>query len=195
MEVVTGADGVTRCAWGASTPDYLPYHDEEWGYPEGGDVKLFEKLCLESFQSGLSWITVLRKRDAFRRAFHDFQPKHVAAMTSDDVERLLTDAAIIRHRGKIESAINNAQCTLELQKTQTLANFVWAYEPANPSPLAASTPESEELARALKAHGFTWLGPTTVYAFMQAMGLVNDHLEACDARKAAARARAQFKRP
>ena len=195
MEVETGPDGVARCSWGASTPDYLPYHDQEWGFPVADDSTLFEKLCLESFQSGLAWITILRKRPAFRSAFHDFDPVKVAAMGPADVERLLQDAGIVRHRGKIESAINNAQQTLALQESQSLASFVWAFEPPGSSPLAAQTPESEALAKALKQHGFTWLGPTTVYAFMQAMGLVNDHLEGCNFRQKCSEARATFTAP
>lgn len=195
MNVIPGPDGVLRCSWGVSTADYVPYHDLEWGYPVGDDRTLFEKLCLESFQSGLAWLTILRKRDAFRSAFHNFEPDQVAAMTPADVERLLGDAGIVRHRRKIESAINNAKCTLALQESQSLAGFVWAFEPPNSSPLAAQTPESEALAEALKGQGFTWLGPTTVYAFMQAMGLVNDHLKGCAFREKAAAGRADFRRP
>ncbi len=195
MEVITGPGGLSRCAWGVSAPEYAHYHDAEWGYPVGDDRALFEKLCLESFQSGLAWITVLRKRAAFRRAFHDFEPARVAAMGPDDVEHLLGDAGIIRHRGKIESAINNARQTLRLQGSQSLASFVWAYEPAEPAPLASRSPESEALSRALKERGFSWLGPTTVYAFMQAMGLVNDHLPECHFRRECAEARATFSAP
>ena len=195
MDVVTGPDGVPRCAWGASNEDYLPYHDEEWGYPVVDDRALFEKLCLESFQSGLAWITILRKREAFRKAFHDFDPESVAAMTSEEVERLLQNADIVRHRGKIESAINNARRTLAIQKSQSLASFVWAYEPPGPSPLTAQTPQSVALSKALKQEGFTWLGPTTVYAFMQAMGLVNDHIKGCAFEKKATAARLSFQRP
>jgi DNA-3-methyladenine glycosylase I len=195
MEVTNGADGLLRCSWAGSAPEYLSYHDDEWGWPEADDRKLFEKLCLESFQSGLSWITVLRKREAFRRAFHGFDPAEVAAMGPDDVEHLLADNSIIRHRGKIESAINNAAQTLELQKAQSLARFVWAYEPKTSDPEAAQSVESLALSRALKEHGFTWLGPTTVYAFMQAMGLVNDHLEGCHMRGPIEKARASFLRP
>ncbi len=195
MEVVTGPDDVPRCAWGMSTEDYLPYHDDEWGYPVGDDRTLYEKLCLESFQSGLAWITVLRKREAFRRAFHNFEPDAVAAMTSDDVERLLGDASIIRHRGKIESAINNARQTVALQESQSLASFVWAYEPPAPQLLASQSPESVALSKALKKKGFTWLGPTTVHAFMQAMGLINDHVDGCAFKVKADAARASFQRP
>ena len=141
---------------GMSTEDFLPYHDGEWGYPVTDDRTLYEKLCLESFQSGLAWITVLRKRDAFRRAFHNFEPEAVVAMTSDDVERLLGDASIIRHRAKIESAINNARQTVAMQESQSLASFVWAYEPPAPQPLASQSPESVALSKVLKETG---LGP------------------------------------
>ena len=195
MNVAIGPDGVPRCAWGVSTPDYVPYHDDEWGYPVADDQRLFEKLCLESFQSGLSWITVLRKRDAFRRAFQEFDPAAVAAMGPGDVERLLGDASIIRHRGKIQAAITNAKSTLALQRSQSLASFVWAHEPDVSSPLAATTPESVALAKALNDKGFVWLGPTTVYAFMQAMGLVNDHMDGCAFRDRALETRATFRKP
>lgn len=195
MQVETGPDGLPRCEWGNSAPEYLPYHDQEWGWPVTDDQRLFEKLCLESFQSGLAWITVLRKREAFRLAFHQFEPAAVAAMTSDDVERLLRDESIIRHRGKIESAINNAHQVIALQETQSLASLVWAYEPIEPSPVAATTPESVALSKDLKQRGFTWLGPTTVYAFMQAMGLVNDHLEGCHIEAAVEAVRDSFDRP
>lgn len=195
MQLATGGDGLTRCGWAGSAPEYLAYHDEEWGRPVADDRKLFEKLCLESFQSGLAWITVLRKRLAFRTAFHQFDLKKVAAMDQADVERLLTDSSIIRHRGKIESAINNARRTLDLQQSQSLASLVWSYEPASPSPHAAVTRESTALAKTLKDHGFTWLGPTTVYAFMQAMGLVNDHLTDCYVKDSIDTAREAFLRP
>lgn len=183
MKVEPGPDGVLRCSWGNSAPEYVPYHDEEWGWPITDDQRLYEKLCLESFQSGLAWITVLRKREAFRRAFHNFDPAAVAAMGPEDVERLLRDESIIRHRGKIESAINNAHQVLALQNTQSLASLLWAYEPAAPSPMSATTPESVALSKDLKQRGFTWLGPTTIYAAMQAMGVVNDHLEGCHIRE------------
>ena len=195
MDVVQGPDGVARCAWGASTEDFLPYHDGEWGYPVADDRTLYEKLCLESFQSGLSWLTVLRKRDAFRRAFHNFEPVDVAAMTPDDVERLMMDSSIIRNRAKIESAINNAHQTITLQRRQSLASFVWAYEPPSPQLLTSQSPESVALSKALKKSGFTWLGPTTVHAFMQAMGLINDHVEGCALKEKVDSARAVFERP
>ncbi len=195
MQVTTGADGLARCSWAGSAPEYLAYHDEEWGRPVADDQKLFEKLCLESFQSGLAWITVLRKRPAFRAAFHQFDPEKVADMNEADVEHLLTDSSIIRHRGKIESAINNARRTLVLQRSQSLASLVWSFEPVGPSPEAAMTPESKALAKSLKIHGFTWLGPTTVYAFMQAMGLVNDHAVGCAYHQRIDSLRGTFERP
>ncbi len=196
MDVVNGTDGLPRCSWGVSAPEYIPYHDEEWGRPVSDDRVLFEKICLESFQSGLAWITILRKRPAFRRAFHDFNIERVAAMTSSDVDRLLADPTIVRHRGKIESAVNNAARTLELQdEAGSLAAFVWGFEPESPRPLASQSPESVAMAKALKKRGFTWLGPTTGYAFMQAMGMVNDHLPGCHVHEPVNRARAQFVRP
>ena len=196
MEVVTDADGLTVCSWAASAPEYQSYHAEEWGWPVADDQRLFEKLCLESFQSGLAWITILRKRPAFRAAFHHFDIDRVAAMGPDDVEQLLVDPGIVRHRGKIESVINNAARTLELQdEAGSLAAFVWSFEPSEPSPMSAQTAESAALSRALKERGFTWTGPTTAYAFMQAMGLVNDHLEGCHVREPVEVARARFDRP
>lgn len=196
MDVTIGSDGLARCSWAVSAPDYMSYHDDEWGWPVSDDRRLFEKLCLESFQSGLAWITILRKRPAFRSAFHDFDIERVAAMTSDDVERLLADPGIVRHRPKIESAINNAARTLELQEEAgSLAAFVWSFEPAEPSPMAAQTPASVALSKALKERGFTWTGPTTAYAFMQAMGLVNDHLDRCHVWEPVEEARAAFRRP
>jgi len=189
-------DGVVRCAWGDSTPDYRAYHDAEWGLPVEDDTRLFEKLCLEGFQSGLSWLTILRKREAFRRAFEDFDPHKVARFTDADVARLLADAGIVRHRGKIEAAINNAQRAVELIEAEgSLAAFVWRYEPDRPrEPSQASeTPESRALAKELKRRGWRFVGPTTVYAFMQAMGLVNDHAIGCDAREPAERARERLR--
>jgi DNA-3-methyladenine glycosylase I len=178
-----GDDGIVRCAWGDSTPDYRVYHDDEWGRPVSDDTRLFEKLCLEGFQSGLSWLTILRKRENFRQAFDGFDFHAIARFTEQDVERLLQDAGIIRHRGKIEATINNAQRAVELTQEQTLAHFVWGYD--DPKPLA----------RELKKRGWRFVGPTTVYAFMQAMGLVNDHLPGCDAREPCERERAAFVTP
>ena len=191
--LVAGEDGVTRCAWGASTDDYREYHDTEWGYPVTDDRRLFEKLCLEGFQAGLSWLTILRKREAFRRAFAGFDFARVARFGERDVERLLADAGIVRHRGKIESTINNARRCVELVAQEgSLSAYVWSFEPeASSRPhritreaLLAMTqsPESRSLARDLKRRGWSFVGPTTVYAFMQAMGLVNDHLDGCAVR-------------
>jgi DNA-3-methyladenine glycosylase I len=197
MTVVRGEDGVARCAWGDSAPDYRPYHDEEWGRPVTDDVRLFEKLCLEGFQSGLSWLTILRKREAFRAAFAGFDFHRVAGFDERDVERLLADAGIIRHRGKIEATINNAERAVEMVEAEgSIAAFVWAYEPGSTrAGLESETAESRALAKELKRRGWRFVGPTTVYAFMQAMGLVNDHLEGCDAREPALRARAALQLP
>jgi DNA-3-methyladenine glycosylase I len=197
VELVRGEDGVTRCAWGDSTPDYRVYHDEEWGRPVTDDVRLFEKLCLEGFQSGLSWLTILRKREAFRSAFAGFDFAQVARFTERDVERLLGDAGIIRHRGKIEATINNAGRAVELVEAEgSIAAFVWRYEPPTPgASLESETAESRALAKELKRRGWRFVGPTTVYAFMQAMGLVNDHLEGCDAREPVLRARETLQLP
>jgi DNA-3-methyladenine glycosylase I len=191
--LVRGDDGVVRCRWGASTPEYRHYHDTEWGFPVADDVRLFEKLCLEGFQAGLSWLTILRKREAFRRAFAGFDFRRVAGFTERDLARLMQDGDIVRNRPKIEATLNNARRTLELVETEgSLASFVWRYEPRE---APEGNDQSRALARELKARGFRFVGPTTVYAFMQAMGLVNDHVEGCDAGKAVARARAAFKRP
>jgi DNA-3-methyladenine glycosylase I len=196
--VVRGDDGIRRCVWGASSPEYRAYHDDEWGRPVADDVRLYEKLCLEGFQSGLSWITILRKRDAFRRAFSGFDPAAVARYGRRDVTRLLGDAGIVRHRGKIEAAIANAQATLAVQdEFGSLAAFVWRFEPrrrGRPVParlgdLPAVTPESTALSKELRTHGFRFVGPTTVYAAMQSLGLVNDHFKGCAARSACERDR------
>lgn len=197
MDLVTAEDGLPRCWWGVSPPDYREYHDKEWGWPVSDDTRLFEKLSLEAFQSGLSWLTIMRKREAFRSAFHDFDLEAVAAMTEDDVERLLGDASIVRHRGKIEATINNAARALELQdEAGSLAAFVWGFEPPSDfRPMTATTPQSIALAKALKDRGWTRLGPTTVYAFMEAMGIVNDHLAGCHVWEAVERARVGFRRP
>ncbi len=198
MQVVVDDDGIARCWWGASSPDYRVYHDQEWGMPVADDFKLFEKLCLEGFQSGLSWLTILRKRAAFRRAFHGFDYERVADMGDLDVARLLRDESIIRHRGKIEATINNARRALEVAaELGSLGKLVWRFEPdeRKPDELPATTPESTALAKELKRRGFRFVGPTTAYAFMQAMGLVNDHLAGCDARQRVAAARQSFVRP
>jgi DNA-3-methyladenine glycosylase I len=195
-----GPDGQPRCRWCAGAPEFLDYHDTEWGFPVADDRRLFEKLCLESFQSGLSWRTILVKRENFRAAFHGFDFDRVARFTARDVERLLGDAGIVRHRGKIEAVINNAQRAQELvQQTGSLAAFVWRYEVdaaqlATPQTVSNSA-QSLALSKALKARGWKFVGPTTVYAFMQAMGLVNDHAEACLIRSQVTRARQVFKQP
>ena len=194
--VETGEDGHDRCWWGASPLDYLTYHDSEWGYPVADDRTLFEKLCLEGVQSGLAWLTILRKRDNFRAAFHNFDIEKVAQMGPADVERLLQDAGIVRHRAKIESTINNAKQALTLiEEEDSLAHFCWAYEPATSHIKNSQTPESVAMSKELKRRGFTWVGPTTAYAFMQAMGLVNDHLDGCYIRPKAVAARAAFTKP
>ena len=200
----TGADGVTRCWWGDSASEYVPYHDGEWGFPVADDVKLFEKLSLEGFQAGLSWLTILRKREAFRSAFAGFDPARVARFGRRDVERLLADAAIVRNRAKIEAVIGNAGRMLELVEAEgSLAGYVWSFEP-EPRPgkldraalreLGSGAP-ARALARDLKRRGWRFVGPTTVYSFMEAMGLVDDHLDGCDIRPAAESARARFVRP
>lgn len=193
-------DGHPRCQWCGGAPEFLPYHDNEWGFPVADDQRLFEKLCLESFQSGLSWRTILNKRENFREAFHHFDFHKVARFGEEDVQRLLRDAGIIRHRGKIEAVINNAQRALEMVEQEgSLAAFLWRYEP-DVSSLAApetqtTSPESVALAKELKRRGWKFVGPTTVFAFMQAMGLVNDHSLTCLSRERAELARRVFKRP
>ena len=193
-------DGKQRCHWCASAPEFPAYHDTEWGFPVADDYRLFEKLCLEGFQSGLSWRTILAKRENFRRAFHGFDFDRVARFKEKDVTRLLQDEGIIRHRGKIEAVINNAQRAQEMVKQEgSLAAFVWRHEPdkrtlAEPQTASAS-PESVALSKELKKRGWKFVGPTTVYAFMQAMGLVNDHADDCVGRAEVARARAAFKPP
>ncbi|WP_119727420.1 DNA-3-methyladenine glycosylase I [Thermomonospora amylolytica] len=185
---VPGTDGLARCPWALSAPDYIAYHDDEWGRPVTDDQGLYERLCLEAFQSGLSWITILRKREAFRAAFAGFDMAKVAGYGPQDVERLLADAAIVRNRAKIEAAVANARAALELPGG--LAALVWRYaDPDAPVPrttadVPASTPGSTELAGELKRHGFRFVGPTTAYALMQACGLVDDHLAGCCRRGA-----------
>ena len=187
--IVVGADGHARCWWGTSTDDYVSYHDDEWGRPVTADQRLYEKLVLEGFQSGLSWLTILRKRPAFRAAFADFDPHVVARFDEADVARLLADAGIVRHRGKIVAAITNARAVVDVQRDSgSLAQFVWSYAPVGHEPdersdwsgaVPSITATSKRLAKDLKSRGFVFLGPTTTYAFMQAMGLVNDHLPEC----------------
>ena len=187
-EVVRGEDGIARCAWAVGDPLYVSYHDEEWGRPRRGDDALFEMLVLEAFQAGLSWITVLRKRVAFRRAFAGFSIETVARYGDDDVERLLADSGIIRHRGKIEAAITNARASQCLRAGGTpLTDFLWSFapppRPARPRSLdqvPSLTPESAALSKELRRRGFRFVGPTVVYAFMQAVGIVDDHLSGCE---------------
>jgi DNA-3-methyladenine glycosylase I len=198
METVTATGGIARCWWAGSDPLYTGYHDREWGFPVTDDRRLFEKLCLEGFQAGLSWLTILRKRENFRRAFRGFDLEAVARFNTRSVDRLLGDAGIVRHRGKIESTINNARRALEMVDADgSLARFFWAYEPdpAPPNVARPTTPASVALSKELKRRGWTFVGPTTAYAFMQAMGLVNDHVEGCVTRREVIAARAAFSRP
>ena len=203
ITVVRGADGRRRCGWCGSDPDHVAYHDDEWGRPLTDDVRVYEKLSLEGFQSGLSWLTILRKRDAFRRAFAGFDPEVVARYEAADVERLLTDAGIVRHRGKIEATIANARATLRAQDEHgSLATVVWSHEPRPSSPaprrlgdVPGLTTESKALAQRLRTLGFRFVGPTTAYAAMQSLGLVNDHLVGCHARSACEKERRQLRRP
>jgi DNA-3-methyladenine glycosylase I len=196
--VAAGPDGAPRCEWALSAPEYVAYHDEEWGRPVRDERGLYEKLCLEAFQSGLSWLTILRKREAFRDAFAGFEIERVARFGPDDVRRLLADSAIVRNRAKIEAAIANARAVTELREAgESLAELLWSFAPddAPPPPRAlgdvpATTPESAALARELKRRGFRFVGPTTAYATMQACGLVNDHLIGCAVRVDVERARA-----
>jgi DNA-3-methyladenine glycosylase I len=197
--VVIGEDGIGRCAWGASTAEYQAYHDLEWGRPVGDDNRVFEKLCLEGFQSGLSWLTILRKRDGFRRAFASFDPAIVAGFGDADVDRLLADTGIVRHRAKIAATIANAQATIRLREQHvSLAALVWEHEPnASRAPrsgaeLPASTDESKSLSAELRRLGFRFIGPTTAYAAMQSLGVVNDHVEGCGFRAIAQSQRAEF---
>jgi DNA-3-methyladenine glycosylase I len=204
-DVVVGADGRARCFWCGADEDYVAYHDREWGFPVTEDRRLFEKICLEGFQSGLSWLTILRKREAFRGAFDGFDPAKVARFGARDVARLLKDAGIVRHRGKIESTIGNARRAVDLiEEFGSIASFVWRFEPppaARPAKLTRAilerlgpSAEAVNLSKELKARGWTFVGPTTSYAFMQAMGLVNDHLDACAFRKGALAARKKLAR-
>lgn len=204
--LMTGEDGQTRCSWPGALPEYIYYHDHEWGRPVTDDRRLFEKICLEGFQSGLSWLTILRKRENFREAFDGFDFERIARYGEKDIERLLANAGIIRHRGKITSTINNARRVLELlEEKGSLAAYFWSFEPpveerprlvdygtlmANPT-----TPASVRLSKDLKKRGFSFVGPTTMYAHMQAMGLVNDHVEGCKCRAEIEKIRANFKRP
>jgi DNA-3-methyladenine glycosylase I len=194
--VVVGEDGVARCPWAGSDPLYRSYHDDEWGRPTADDRRLFEKLCLEGFQSGLSWLTILRKRPNFRAAFADFDPAAVAAFGPVDVERLMADAGIVRNRAKIQATINNARRYPALiEEWGSLAAFLWSHEPAAPKAHASLTPESVALSKALRKRGWAFVGPTTAYAAMQATGIVNDHLDGCSFRAMVDADRAEFVRP
>ena len=204
--ITTEPDGVARCWWGASDELYRPYHDDEWGRPTADDRRLFEKLSLEGFQAGLSWLTILRKRDHFRRAFAGFDPAVIAEFGPDDVERLLADAGIVRHRGKIEAVITNARRHAELRdEFGSLAAFAWSFEPppeARPAVLdraallaMPTSPESTAMSKELRRRGWAFVGPTTVYAFMEAMGIVNDHLVGCAFREPIEVERREFERP
>jgi DNA-3-methyladenine glycosylase I len=195
-----GPDGKHRCHWCIGVAEFLPYHDTEWGYPVDDDIRLFEKLCLEGFQAGLSWRTILAKRENFRRAFAGFDLRSVARFGARDVQRLLKDEGIVRHRGKIEAVINNARRALEMvEREGSLAAWFWRHEPDAKSlgkPLAASASEvSAAISKSLKKQGWCFVGPTTVYSFMQAMGLINDHAEGCVVRAKVARARKAFRPP
>ena len=197
---IVGPDGKSRCRWCGAAPEFLGYHDTEWGFPVGDDRRLFEKLCLEGFQSGLSWRTILAKRENFRAAFHDFDFDRIARFTRRDLERLLGNDGIVRHRGKIEAVISNARRARELVEQEgSLAAFIWRYEPdagqlAKPQ-TASMSAESIALSKELKKQGWKFVGPTTVYAFMQAMGLINDHVEDCVIRAKVEHARKHFRRP
>ena len=195
-----GPDGKSRCDWCSTAPEFLAYHDTEWGFPVSDDQRLFEKLCLEGFQSGLSWRTILVKRENFRAAFRDFDIERIARFTQRDVDRLLKNEGIVRHRGKIEAVINNAKRARELIRQEgSLAAFFWSYEPDVKQPAKAQTvstsAESIALSKDLKKMGWRFVGPTTAYAFMQAMGLINDHAPGCIIRNDVERARKSFRRP
>ncbi len=202
--LITDKNGTKRCFWAGPQEDYVVYHDTEWGYPVAADTRLFEKICLEGFQSGLSWYTILSKRENFRKAFHGFDINKVAAMDEADIEEQVQNAGIIRHRGKIKSTINNANRALELiEERGSLAAYFWAHEPKPEDRPAKITREtipgktelSTKISKDLKKRGWSFVGPTTIYAFMQAMGLVNDHVEGCFCRELVEKARAEFVRP
>ncbi len=204
--LIEGPDGKLRCWWHDNEPDYIDYHDREWGRPVADDTRLFEKICLEGFQSGLSWLTILRKRENFRLAFAGFDIPSVAGFAEEDVDRLMNDSGIVRHRGKIESTVNNARRAIELiRETGSLAAYIWSFEPTDdvrPQRLdretllgLGKTPESNALSKDLKKRGWTFVGPTTAYAFMQSMGMVNDHIEGCWCREEVKAERRNFNRP
>jgi len=199
-KTIKGADGKPRCSWCSAAPEFFAYHDKEWGFPVSDDHQLFEKICLEGFQSGLSWRTILAKRENFRGAFHNFDFDKISRFTQRDINRLLKDEGIVRHRGKIEATINNAKRAKELVKQEgSLAAFFWSYEPDEkklPEPQTVSTSEeSVALSKELKKRGWKFVGPTTAYAFMQAMGLINDHAVGCIYRAKVENSRKRFKRP
>lgn len=194
--IFTADDGKTRCKWCASHPEYIRYHDEEWGYPVTDDIRLFEKVCLEGFQSGLSWWTILQKRDNFRAAFAGFDFHKVAQFTDDDVERLVQDKGIVRHRGKINATINNAARAIEMvDEFGSISNYFWTYEPhideKDGAIFVATTETSTRISKDLKKRGWKFVGPTTCYAFMQAMGMVNDHMAECDFHEKSTKLREQ----
>ena len=204
--LLTGDDGVTRCWWGSDHPDYQHYHDEEWGRPVADDIRLFEKICLEGFQSGLSWLMILRTRENFRKAFAHFDFERIATFDDKEVARLLRDEGIVRHRGKIEATINNAHRTLDVvDEFGSLAAYIWRWEPESPEPHAGKgdyphpipsiTKTSQALSKDLKKRGWKFFGPTTAYAFMQAMGMVNDHIEGCASWEVVEVLRQEFVRP
>ncbi|CAM5790089.1 DNA-3-methyladenine glycosylase I [Ottowia pentelensis] len=200
MSTALAPDGRLRCSWCLATPQYLAYHDDEWGFPVIEDRRLFEKLCLEGFQAGLSWRTILEKRENFRHAFAGFDIEVLAAWGAPEVERLLQDAGIVRHRGKIESVLNNARRAQELVRDEgSLAAWIWRHEPAAAEQAAhqgvTTSPTSIQLSKALKKRGFSFVGPTTVHAFLQSMGLINDHAENCVVRGQVDAARAALRRP
>jgi DNA-3-methyladenine glycosylase I len=208
LSLITHPDGLHRCSWcgqGELFTDYIRYHDQEWGVPVKDESRLFEKICLEGFQAGLSWITVLRKRERFRELFVGFDPAQVADFSAKDVDRLLGDAGIIRHRGKIESTINNARRVLELQRDgqENFARLIWSFEPQERTDVPTAqflmtqtqTFESQAMSKALRKLGFSFVGPTTMYAMMQSIGMINDHLEGCSRRLVCDQLRERFKRP
>ena len=199
LKTIRGPDGKPRCHWSSAAPQFFDYHDTEWGFPVADDRQLFEKLCLEAFQSGLSWRTILAKRDNFRAAFHDFDIGKVARLTQRDVTRLLKNEGIVRNRGKIEAVIHNARRALEvIERDGSLAAYLWRFEPpaaGHGRRRADPTSSAAALSTALKKQGWKFVGPTTVYSFMQAMGLVNDHVQTCIIRSRVDRARRQFSRP
>ncbi len=201
-QTIKGSDGVSRCWWCGNDPLYVDYHDREWGMPVDDDRRLFEKMCLEGFQAGLSWITILRKREAFRKAFCQFDFEQVARFSATKIERLVQDVNIVRHRGKIESTVNNAKRAIAMiEEFGSLAAFYWNYEPSRTpvirkrSEIAAKTDESIAMSKDLKRRGWSFVGPTTCYALMQATGIVNDHLKGCHAWAIVDRARRDFTRP